>query len=275
MSKMPCRYGLHRGLPETNIPRRALPRMKNRIGRIHCIIPDVQTKPGVLNAHLGWIGNYIAEKRPDVVVQIGDFADMPSLSSYSLGKGEAEGTRYPADIAAAKEAMEILMKPIRKVKGYKPRLVLTLGNHEDRIDREVEANPRLIGAISTKDLGYKEAGWEVHKFLEIVEIDGFEYTHYFTSGVMGRPVTSAAAILRERHTSGVMGHVQTTDIAFHKKSGHIGIISSCAYLHEEKYLGPQMTGKAQRRQIVMLHEVRDGIADPMLVSLEFLRRKYS
>jgi hypothetical protein len=239
------------------------------------IIPDCQVRLGVPTEHLRWIGQYAAEKRPDVIVQIGDFADMPSLSSYAVGKAEAEGTRYSKDVAAVQAAMAILMKPIKAVKGYRPRLVLTLGNHEDRITREANNNPKLEGVISVDDLGYKRWGWEVHKFLEIVEIDGFEYTHYFTSGVMGRPVTSAAAILRERHTSGVMGHVQTTDIAFHKKSGHIGIISSCAYLHEEEYLGPQMVGKAQRRQIVMLHEVRDGIADPMLVSLEFLRRKYS
>lgn len=248
---------------------------KRRIGRSHLIIPDVQTKPGVPTEHLKWIGNYIAEKQPDVIVCLGDFGDMPSLSSYALGKAEAEGTRYEQDIKAVHVAMEMLVKPFRGVRHYRPRMVLTLGNHENRIDREAEANPRLIGTISTEDLKYDHWGWQVRPFLEIVSIDGIEYTHYFTSGVMGRPVSSAAAILRERHSSGVMGHIQLCDVAFHKKSGHIGIISGCCYLHEEKYLTPQMQGKAQRRQIVVLNEVEDGVADPMFVSLEFLGRNYS
>ena len=232
-------------------------------------------RPGVSIEHLKHTGNYIAEKRPNVIVCIGDFADMPSLSSYAIGKADAEGQRYVADIKAARRAMETLLEPVRKVKNYKPRMVLTLGNHEDRITREVEANPRLIGKISIDDLGYKDAGWEVVPFLKVIKIDGFEYVHYFTSGVMGRPVSSAAALLRERHCSGVMGHVQLTDIAFHKKSGHIGIIAGCCYTHEEKYLTPQMNGTSQRRQIIMLHEVHDGIADPMLVSLKFLKANYA
>jgi hypothetical protein len=243
--------------------------------RKHLIIPDVQAKPGVPLDHLTWIGNYIAEKRPDVIVQIGDFADMPSLSSYSLGKAEAEGQRYQNDLNTAHHAMRLLTEPFRTIKNYHPEMHLTLGNHEDRIDREAECNPKFEGYISTADLHYEDWGWTVHPFLKIIKIDGIEYTHYFTSGSMGRPVTSAAAILRTRHSSGVMGHVQMTDIAFHPKSGHIGIISSCAYQHEEAYLTPQMEGKAQRRQIVMLHEVSEGIADPMFASLDFLRRRYS
>ncbi len=246
-----------------------------KIGKSHAIIPDCQVRPGVNTEHLSHIGNYLAEKRPDVIVCIGDFADMPSLSSYAVGKAEAEGQRYVKDIKSAQDAMEKLLTPIRKAKGYSPRLVLTLGNHEDRITREAEANPKFEGKISVEDLGYKEAGWEVHPFLKIVKIDGFEYVHYFTSGVMGRPVSSAAAILRERHCSGVMGHVQVCDVAFHKKSGHVAIISGCCYTHEEKYLGPQMSGNAQRRQIVMLHEVRNGTADPMFVSLAFLKANYA
>ena len=101
----------------------------------HIVIPDCQVKAGVPLAHLRWAGLYIAEKRPDVVVQIGDFADMPSLSSYDVGKRSFEGRRYKRDIEAAKQAMGLLMEPIQAARGYKPRLELFLGNHEDRITR--------------------------------------------------------------------------------------------------------------------------------------------
>lgn len=249
-------------------------RKPTRIGKVHCIIPDCQVRPGVPTEHLTWIGNYIAEKKPDVIINLADFADMPSLNYHGRAL-ELEGKRYTDDIQAAREAMAKLLKPIRKVKRYRPRMVLTLGNHEQRIENAVKDFPKFKGVISIKDLKYAEAGWEVYPFLKVVKVDGIEYVHYFTSGVMGKPVSSAAAILRERHCSGVMGHIQVVDVAFHKKSGHFGMFAGCCYLHEEEYLTPQMEGSAQRRQIVFLHEVQNGIADPMFISLEFLRRKYS
>ena len=56
------------------------------MSRVHAVIPDCQVKPGQDYSFLRWVGNYLAEKKPDVIVQIGDFADMPSLSSYDVGK---------------------------------------------------------------------------------------------------------------------------------------------------------------------------------------------
>ena len=55
------------------------------------VIPDVQCKEGVDISHLEWIGKYAAEKKPDVIVCLGDFADMPSLSTYDIGKKSFEG----------------------------------------------------------------------------------------------------------------------------------------------------------------------------------------
>jgi hypothetical protein len=52
----------------------------------HLFIPDVQAKEGVPFDHLDWIGRFIVDKKPDVIIQAGDFADMPSLSSYDRGK---------------------------------------------------------------------------------------------------------------------------------------------------------------------------------------------
>ncbi len=198
---------------------------------------------------------------------------MPSLSSYALGKAAAEGQRYVEDVRIAQEAMKTLLAPIKKVKGYKPEMILTMGNHEDRIDREAEANPRFKGAITTKDLKYSEAGWTVYPFLKVAKIDGWEYSHYFVSGAMGRPVSSAAALLRERQCSAVQGHVQYTDIAIHKKTGHMGIFAGICYTHDEDYLTPQ--GNNCRRQIVFLHQVDHGHGDPMMVSLEYLKARYS
>jgi hypothetical protein len=246
---------------------------RERLGRMHIVIPDCQVKPGVRTDHLEWVGNYIAEKKPDVIVCIGDFADMPSLSSYDVGKLSAEGRRYNKDVDAARAGMQRLMAPIQAVKDYQPRLVFTQGNHEERANRYAELHPEMDGKVGANDLAFTDWGWEVHPFLEVVTVDGVEYSHYFTSGVKGNPVSSAAALLRERQGSATMGHVQYTDMAIHKKTQRIGLFCGICYLHNETYLSPQDNGT--RRQIVVKHEVEDGKYDPMLVSLRFLEKSYS
>src|SRR5690606_20662253 len=91
--------------------------MKNRMSkrkRRHLMIPDVQAKPGHDFSFLTAVGNYAAAKKPDAIIQIGDFADMCSLSSYDRGKKAFEGRRYKKDIEASHEAMMKLMTPIAR-----------------------------------------------------------------------------------------------------------------------------------------------------------------
>lgn len=244
--------------------------------RKHFVLPDVQAKPGVPLDHLRWAGKYIAEKRPEVIVCIGDFADMPSLSQYDKGKKSFEGRRYKADIAAAHDAMERFMTPIVQASGYSPELVLTLGNHENRIIRAVDDDCKLDGTIGLHDLGYAEWGWKVIPYLQPEVIDGVCYSHFFTSGVMGRPVSSARALLNKKHRSCVMGHVQKRDIdcqydALGKRITSLFV--GAYYQHDEDYLGPQ--GNAETwRGVWMLNEVNDGEFDEMPVSMDYLKRKF-
>ncbi len=242
------------------------------VGRTHLVIPDTQVRPGVPTDHLTWIGNYAAAKRPDVIVHLGDHADMPSLNSYAVGKAEAEGTRYMADIASARAGMRKLVAPFRNIPGYNPEMHFMTGNHEYRITRESEANARLIGTISIDDLDYPSYGWTVHAFLEVATIDGIEYSHYFTTGVMGRPASSAAAMLRQRQSSCVQGHVQKIDIAVHPTTQYIALMAGIAYQHQESYLTPQ--GQNTKRGVWMLAEVHKGTFDMCFVSLGFLGRRY-
>ena len=78
----------------------------------HAVIPDCQVKPGHDTTYLNVIGHYLVQKKPDTIICIGDFADMPSLSSYDVGKKSFEGRRYRDDVAASHAAMEALLDPI-------------------------------------------------------------------------------------------------------------------------------------------------------------------
>lgn len=254
--------------------------VKKKTDRTHIVIPDCQVKSGVDITYLSSIGNYIAKKKPDVIVCIGDFADMPSLSVYDLGKKSFEGRRYKSDIASTIEGMTLLMSPIQremeKDPNWKPELHLTIGNHEERILRAINSDPKLDGTISMDDLMYKEFGWTVHDYLVPVVVDGIAYSHYFTSGAMGRPVSSASALVRKKHQSAVMGHAQ--DWAIHREvkadgTPIIGLFVGACYLHDEDYLGPQ--GNNYGRQIWVLHEVKNGSFLPKPVSLKYLQEHYS
>jgi len=250
----------------------------------HLVIPDVQVKPGQDFTFLKAVGNYIVKKRPDVIVNIGDFADMPSLSSYDKGKKSFEGRRYKHDVEAVHSAMDVLLKPLRqlqdrhrrnKEKVYKPRMVLTIGNHEHRINRAIENDSMLDGTISLEDLGYEKAGWDVMPFEQPVIIDGVLYAHYVTAGALNRPVGSAAAIISKKHQSCVVGHQQGRQVAYAIRADGktlTAIIAGSCYEHDEDYMGAQ--GNHYWRGIVVLHEVNDGCFDEMFVSLDFLKKRY-
>lgn len=243
-----------------------------RLGRMHMVVPDTQVKPGVNTDHLEWAGHYAVDKRPDVIVHIGDHWDMPCLSSYDKGKLSFEGRRYVNDVKAGRDAMERFLAPIKAATDYNPRLVFCVGNHESRITRFADEFPEMAGKVDIDDLGIRDYGWEFVPFLKPIEIDGILYCHYFTSGVMGRPASSAAVVLRETQQSATQGHVQHTDIAIHKKTQQTALFAGTFYSHNEEYLGHQ--GNNQRRQIVIKHEVEDGRYDPMFVSLRFLQKAY-
>ena len=206
----------------------------------HLVIPDTQVKPDMPVDHLYWAGRYAAATKPDVIIHLGDHWDMPSLSSYDVGKKSFEGRRYVNDIEAGKHAMWAFLKPIyeeqrrlrrNKHKTWKPRMVFLLGNHEQRIERAIETDAKLEGLMSYDDFELEKSGWEVVPFLEPIIIDGIAYCHYFTSGVMGRPVTCAKLMLQKKFMSCIMGHVQDRDIAYARKADGTNITGLFAAIY--------------------------------------------
>jgi hypothetical protein len=238
------------------------------------VIPDTQCKPGVRLDHMTWAGQYIAEKKPDVVVHLGDLFDMPSLSSYDRGKKCFEGRRYKADIAAGNDGMGLLNRHLDKMRDP-PRRVFIPGNHEERILRAVEMDPVLDGVIGWHD--FNLPGWEVQPYLKPVEICGILFAHYFYAPKTGRAYGgSAASILRHVGQSFIQGHRQGLDTAIHDLPNgkrRRAIIAGSFYSHTEAYLGAQ--GNHHWRGILVLHEAAGGNFDLLEVSLNYLKRRYS
>ena len=249
----------------------------------HLVIPDTQVGPDTPTDHLRWIGKYILDKKPDVIVHLGDHWDMRSLSHYDQGKKRAENQRYKADIDAGNAALTLLDEPTAKSnwakrqrdkEEYSPRKVLLRGNHENRIVRAVEDDPKLEGAISLDDLNSRD--WEVHDFLNVVTIDGVSYSHYFYNPMTGRPYggSNIETRLKTVGHSFTMGHQQGLRFGLVETiaGAKHGLVAGTCYMHNEDYLGPQ--GNSQWRGIIMCHEVTHGAYDIMTVSLNYLCQRY-
>jgi hypothetical protein len=255
----------------------------------HLFIPDTQIHAGVDIDHLRALGNYIVAKKPDTIIHIGDHADMPSLSTYEKkGNKYFHDKSYKSDVDSAVEAMEALLTPLWKYNAaqrrnkktvYKPRMVMTLGNHEERINRAIKADPILEGTISVDDLKYKEMGWEVYDYLDIIEVDGIYYSHFFVNpdSMMASPVGGTIDTkLKALAHSFSMGHQQKrqygTRFTANGTELH-GLVCGSFYMHDEDYLGPQKN-RQYWRGVVMKNEVENGMYDPCFISLDYLIRRW-
>jgi len=253
----------------------------------HILIPDTQAKDDVPTDHLDWIGRYIVEEfhdEPVKIIHIGDHADMPALSMYDKGKKSMEGRRVKADIEAANEAWRILNQPLydfnehrRKTKHaqWNPERFITIGNHEDRITRATENDAQIDGLFSIDDLDYERSGWEVIPFKVVKWLDGVAYSHFFYNPMTGQPYGgNIETRLKNVGHSFSMGHQQTLLYGMRyvaDKSQH-GLVAGACYLHDEGYKGPQ--GNNHWRGIIIKHQVTEGQYDPMMVSLDYLCRRY-
>lgn len=244
----------------------------------HFIIPDTQCRKGDPTDHMDWIGQAIQDYKPSHIIHLGDHWDMPSLSAWdAAGSLTKEGARYEDDIQAGNEALDRLHAAMGDYKGKK---VILRGNHEHRIQRAIEAEPRFVGTIGEHHFNDKRLGWDVVEYFHgspgIRVIDGVSYAHYFAQPNTGKPIGGTITNrLAKIGTSFVQGHVQgllqgnvqyATGIIRH------GIVAGSCYIGDESYKGH---ANAHWRGVVVLNEVENGQFCEMPLTLNYLCRKYA
>lgn len=245
-------------------------------GKVHLIIPDSHAHPDHSNDRFTWLGKLIHDVKPDVVINIGDLADMASLCFHSKPK-EIENARYVRDCEAAHDAQDRLFHEVRKHKKKQPRWVWTLGNHDVRPERFVAENPVFEGHLKNEDIGYKDYPWEVYPFLDTVEIDGVTYSHYFTSGLMGRPIGGqhpAYTIIKKYNTSCTAGHSHVLDYKVDRTPGRslMGLVVGSFIDYEAGYAGP--ANDMWSRGVAIKRSVEGGLYDFEFIRLERLKELY-
>jgi len=251
------------------------------------VIPDSHASPDESLERFKWLGEFIVDNKPDVIVDIGDRADLSSLSTYDKGTKRFEGKRYKKDLEAVHEANKLLLEPLKRLQAkqrrlkhrlYKPRLVMCLGNHEQRIMRAVNSSPELDGVLSYNDLGYYD-DWEVYDFLDIVNINDILFSHYFVSGVMSRPiggVNSAKSQLSKTYCSCVSGHSHLLDYAEDTNADGKKIQSLVCgvYVEDNPSWNTIQAYSKWSSGICLLNNAHNGVYDLERISIETMRNRY-
>ena len=249
----------------------------------HLVIPDAHAHPDFHNKRFDWLGNLVCDLRPDKVIMLGDWVDMPSLCSYDKGTKGFEGRRYKHDCDSGIDAQERFFSPIRKRKKKLPWFLMMQGNHEYRIDRAIDSDAaRLDGIISQEDLKYEDFGWEYIRYAgstpAVKVVDGIAYAHYFTSGVMGRPIAGvhpAFQLLSKQFMSCTQGHVHTTDYSVRTNAAGRFVQGLVAGVYQDYF--SDFAGEANNlwwRGVVFKDNVENGQYNPRWISLDSIRKEY-
>jgi hypothetical protein len=244
------------------------------------VVPDTQAGPTRTVTHLEACSRFIEEKRFDVIVQVGDLGDFPSLSSFDKGKAAAENRRLSKDWDAFRRAVDALMGAWEGKK-YKPRLVYTEGNHEFRIKRYAEANPEL-DTLPDVCSYMRSRGWEAYPFLTVAKVEGVRVSHLFPRSLNGKVSSSGLKFgapsaehqIRANMASTIAGHKPGYDHGVYstQERQYHGLIAGSFYPWKEAWMGPGQDNSWSG--VVVLNQLNAGQFDPCPVRLSYLTKKY-
>lgn len=249
------------------------------------VIGDAHFKPGVPLSRAILMGKFITQQarlaeelgENFAVVVIGDWHDMEALSSYDKGKASGENRRFQGDIDVGNQAIRLMLKNIDPDIIIHRRLV-TLGNHEYRMQRAANDNPEFVGFLDNHLLAWESEGWEVFSFLEVAYIEDVAFCHYFQSPGNGRAISSINGVrplLLKTMGAVVHGHTHEFDYDSLGTAGGkkiAGCIVGCAFEHDEDYRG--QGNSHMDRGLVVLENLKGSMFRAHFKDFTQLRREF-
>ena len=173
-----------------------------------------------------WLGKFIVEEKPEVIVQIGDFVSMDCLSHWDYNhRAKMEGRRYQDEVRIAKEALRLMEHPMEvankysresKKKLYHPRKIWHEGNHEDRLRKYLEDRPELIGSFNlSEEIGAVKRKWEIVPYKEYSKVKDLLFTHVpFNNAnqpISGKFICDKALVTHDRNV--IFGHSHRLELS--------------------------------------------------------------
>lgn len=250
------------------------------------IFSCAHTSPEVDNRRFEWLGNLLYDIRPDYMIDLGDFDDLRSLCTFDDRRPQhVVSQNYERDIEHGQEARDLIRHKIKKMKVRRPYFIGLEGNHENRIKKAIEHDPRLAGekyGLSFKNLQtdywYDEYYEYSNSAPAIFDLDGISYAHFIASGNSGSAMYGeyhASGLLKKRFRSTTVGHSHKRDIYF-KDDAHpypaIGLVAGCYKGKEEHWAG--QANNEWWQGVVIKRNLRHGHYDPEFISMSRLEEAY-
>jgi hypothetical protein len=154
------------------------------------VVGDAHDSPHLKDkSRFEWIGAYAAERGIERIVSVGDWMTMDCFSSHT-DRATFEGLAKPTfeqDIESFHESQRAFQ---RGLAGHKPKLDITLGNHEHRAWRYDNFHPDGLSHALLVQEAFSQWGWRTSLYGEYRFIEGVGFVHV-PFNAMGRPLTQA------------------------------------------------------------------------------------
>lgn len=142
------------------------------------VLPDIHTPNHEMSA-ITPILDFIKFYKPDTLVQLGDFCDWDSVSSYDV-KSSSDVVTIEHEI----EEANYLLDKIDRICGKKCKRIMLGGNHEARYAKFIANNGFTLSIRRMKDFSswdkeynLNRRGWEFHDYGSHISIGKCVFTH--------------------------------------------------------------------------------------------------
>lgn len=149
------------------------------------VLPDIHTPNHEITA-IAPILDFMKFYKPDILIQLGDFCDWDSVSSYEV-KDATDVVTIEHEI----EEANYLLDDIDKAAGKNCKKIMLGGNHEARYSKFIANNGFTLSVRRMKDFSswdkeynLGKRGWESHDYGKHIKIGKCIFTHgwYASSG---------------------------------------------------------------------------------------------
>jgi predicted phosphodiesterase len=228
-------------------------------------IGDHHDKPGRDKTRALWIGRFCADKRPDAVVSIGDWASLDSLSSHEIpgSKGDADRPAFHEELDSLEESLSLFRRHFPNGAAH---VWHVHGNHEFRAWRAADRQPKLNGDMPLRlEQVFERSSIDTQPFGQFLDLYGVDFVHVPLS-IMGRELggknvenTVAAETVR----SCVFGHTHRGNFRNFPRLGQnraiqiVNLGTSLPHGTIEKYAKMSQTGWTYG--VYLLHIRQEGV----------------
>ncbi len=250
-------------------------------------IPDVHVKRGDALTRFYFLKRWLADRdiKLDHIIQGGDLWDMEAFCLHDQASPEWYDRHFWDEFARGFDALDILEDfAVRFGNKKSCQVHITEGNHEHRYNKWMQSDNRLRTSPFPKTVAelikfYRpKSKVNYVPFLQPLVVNDVVFSHYFVSGLMGRPQGGerpAANILRAQFQSAVSCHSHVLDFAERTKADGGKLFALVAGCFVDPATEFRFAGAARKlwwNGVTLLHMVRPGEYDVETISLSRLER---